>query len=142
MRVRRPPKIGCRDLTSPEDQVVREYLVGTPEELETIDRKFVIIDDMKIAVFPYDGGYRAYENRCVHQGGPVCEGRILGRVEAVLEEDGNVLREVLSQTVQHLVCPWHGFEFDLGDGSAAGDRRLKLRTFDVIERDGQVFVVA
>lgn len=122
--------------------MVREYLVGTPEELETIDRKFVIIDDMKIAVFPYDGGYRAYENRCVHQGGPVCEGRILGRVEAVLEEDGNVLREVLSQTVQHLVCPWHGFEFDLGDGSAAGDRRLKLRTFDVIERDGQVFVVA
>jgi nitrite reductase/ring-hydroxylating ferredoxin subunit len=40
----------------------------------------------------------------------------------------------------HLVCPWHGWEYDLGTGEFSGDRRLRLRGFEVqIDRD-QVYV--
>lgn len=46
----------------------------------------------------------------------------------VLEHDGRV------------VCPWHGYEFDLASGRCANDPRLRLRRYDVIERDGEVYI--
>ena len=118
----------------------REVLVGRVEEFDEFDRKIILTDGMKVGVFRVDGSYYAYENRCMHQGGPVCEGRIVAKVEAVLEEDRNVLREKFSATEQHLVCPWHGYEYDVRTGEQAGDRRLKLNRFDVTERDGMVYV--
>jgi nitrite reductase/ring-hydroxylating ferredoxin subunit len=41
----------------------------------------------------------------------------------------------------HFACPWHGYEYDLKTGECVGDRRLKLRKFDVVRRGDDVFVV-
>lgn len=120
-----------------------EYAVGRVEEFDAVDRKIVVANGsgVKVGIFRVDGRFFAYENRCVHQGGPVCEGRILGKVEAVLEEDRNVVRERLSDSEIHLICPWHGYEFDIKNGECAADRRLRLTRYEVFERDGTVYLV-
>lgn len=118
-----------------------EVPVGRVEEFDEFDRKIVLTDGTKVGVFRVDERFYAYENRCMHQGGPVCEGRILGKVETVLEDDRNVLREKFSDTEKHLVCPWHGYEYDIKTGQHAGDRRLSLNRFDVVERDGMVYLL-
>lgn len=124
-----------------EIAMMAELPVGRVEEFEEADRKIVLSDATKVGVFRVDERFYAYENRCMHQGGPVCEGRILGKVEAVLEDDRNVLREKFSDTEKHLVCPWHGYEYDIRTGQHSGDRRLRLNRFDVIERDGMVYLL-
>jgi nitrite reductase/ring-hydroxylating ferredoxin subunit len=40
----------------------------------------------------------------------------------------------------HIVCPWHGYEYKLETGECAADKKLKLRRYEVIERDGGVYV--
>ena len=98
------------------------------------------VGDREIGVLQHAGRFYAYENRCVHQGGPVCEGRILGRVEVVLAEDKTVLGERFSDTETHLICPWHGYEYDLETGECAADRRRRLRRFEVVERGEEIYL--
>jgi nitrite reductase/ring-hydroxylating ferredoxin subunit len=122
-------------------QVQEEVLVGTRGEFVGDARKMVTIGDQEIGVLHHEGRFYAYENRCVHQGGPVCEGRILGRVEAVLADDKTVTGERFSSTETHLICPWHGYEYDLATGECAADRRLRLRRYEVLEKGDDIYVV-
>jgi nitrite reductase/ring-hydroxylating ferredoxin subunit len=41
----------------------------------------------------------------------------------------------------HLVCPWHGWEYDLTTGENVADRRLLLRRYPVLIRNGDVYLV-
>ncbi len=82
----------------------------------------------------------AYENMCPHYGGPVCLGGVFGRVELELDEDKRVVREYVSDDVFHLVCPWHGYEFDLESGECVFDSKLKLNRFPVTIKDDDVYV--
>jgi nitrite reductase/ring-hydroxylating ferredoxin subunit len=119
----------------------REVLVGHRNDFDDGGRRFVTVDGFEIGVLLHDDQFHAYENRCVHQGGPVCEGRILGRVEAILAEDKTMLGERFSTTETHLICPWHGYEYDLSTGECAVDRRLRLRRFDVIQKGDDIYVL-
>lgn len=118
-----------------------EVPVGRVEDFDEVDRKLVLVANTKVGVFRVDGRFYAYENRCMHQGGPVCEGKVLGKVEALLDNDRSVIRERASDTEQHIVCPWHGYEYELTTGQAAGDGRLSLNPFNVVERDGMVYLL-
>jgi nitrite reductase/ring-hydroxylating ferredoxin subunit len=70
----------------------------------------------------------------------VCQGEVLGRYEAVLAPDRSIACERFSEEVLHLVCPWHGWEYEVETGECVTDRRLRLRAFPTVVRDGQVFV--
>jgi nitrite reductase/ring-hydroxylating ferredoxin subunit len=118
-----------------------EIFIGTRADFEEEARRIVTVGSTEIGVLLHNDQFFAYENRCVHQGGPVCEGRIIGRVEAVLSDDQTVLGERFSETETHLVCPWHGYEYDLATGECAADRRLRLRSFPIREKGDEVFVV-
>ena len=50
-------------------------------------------------------------------------------------------RQIFSDEV-HFVCPWHGYEFELKTGECVGDRRLRLKKFEVVRRGDDIFVVA
>jgi nitrite reductase (NADH) small subunit len=95
-----------------------------------------------VIVLRHGDRYYAFENTCAHSGGPVAEGIILPRVEAVLGPGQVCLGERFSDTEMHLVCPWHGWEYDLETGEYAGDRSAKLRKYHVVEREGKVYVLA
>jgi nitrite reductase (NADH) small subunit len=94
----------------------------------------------EIGIFRVPDGYRAYENVCLHQGGPVCTGIVIGKVEQVLRDDKTVAFERESTDELHVICPWHGWEYDLDNGECATDRRLRLRSFEVELEDGELFV--
>lgn len=100
------------------------------------------IGDREVGVFKHDGRLYAYDNRCIHQGGPVCTGELLGATRRELNEGKEVVRDVLDETEMRLVCPWHGWEYDLVTGEVAHNRRLRLRRFEVTVEDGVVFVDA
>ncbi len=118
-----------------------EILVGTRADFADDGRRIVSVRGFDIGVLLHAGRFYAYETRCVHQGGPVCEGRVLGQVEAVLSPDKRLLRERFSETEVHLICPWHGYEYDLATGECVVDRRRRLRRFDVVERGEEIYVV-
>ena len=119
-----------------------EVLVGRASSLADGDRRIVFHGDIEIGVFKWDGKFYAYENLCLHQGGPACEGLIMHQVEDVLAADRTFVRQKFSDTEVHFVCPWHGYEYDIKTGECIGDRRLKLRNYPVVERNGDIFVVA
>ena len=41
----------------------------------------------------------------------------------------------------NFVCPWHGYEYDIKTGECAGNRKLRLRSYEVVQRDQQLYVV-
>lgn len=118
----------------------REVVAGRVEDFAVGDRRMITVAGREIGVFRIDDGYVAYENLCIHQGGPVCTGRIFPRLTAEVDAGGRVMQERYDRSQPHLVCPWHGWEYDLRTGVAAGDRSYRLRSFPVRVEDGEVRV--
>jgi nitrite reductase/ring-hydroxylating ferredoxin subunit len=58
----------------------------------------------------------------------------------VIDEQGYFKGQEFDENDPHIVCPWHGYEFHLSDGTHVVDKRLRLKKYDVIERDGEVYV--
>jgi len=119
-----------------------EYRVGPIGEIAERSGVLVQAGDVEVGVFNVKGRLHAYENRCRHQGGPVCTGEIIGRYEAVLRADGTVAGERFADDEVRIACPWHGWEYDLETGECTADRRFKLRRIEVRVREGEAYVVA
>ena len=125
--------VGSRD--------VAELFVGKESEFEDRDRKIIAQGDLEIGVFRVNGDFYAYENNCAHQGGPVCQGKILNKVEEVLADDKTSKGLKFSETDVHIVCPWHGYEYNLLTGRHPGDRTVRLKPYAVKISDGEVYVI-
>lgn len=121
-------------------EALQEYRVCSLDEIPDGDGVLGIAGALEVGVFRRGPQLYAYENRCAHQGGPVCTGELLGKTVQILDEGKEVTAEVFDESEMHLVCPWHGWEYDLATGELACDRRLRLRRFDVSVRDGTVYV--
>ena len=72
--------------------------------------------------------------------GPACEGLLINQVVDVIAADKTYQGQIFSDEM-HRCLPLHGYEYDLKTGECVGDRRLKLRKFDVVRRGDDVFVV-
>jgi nitrite reductase/ring-hydroxylating ferredoxin subunit len=106
------------------------------------ERRIVAHEGREIGVFHWQGQFYAYENLCVHQGGPACEGVMMHKVEDVIAPDKTWTGQKFSKDEIHFVCPWHGYEYDMKTGECISDRRLKLRKYDVVQKGDEVYVVA
>jgi nitrite reductase/ring-hydroxylating ferredoxin subunit len=73
----------------------------------------------EVALFQVNGEYHAVDNRCLHEGGPICQG------------------SVVNWTV---TCPRHHWHYDLRTGEAIGRPGRRLRTYPVEVRGDQVYV--
>jgi nitrite reductase/ring-hydroxylating ferredoxin subunit len=111
------------------------------DELDDGSVRIVSIGELEVAVIRHAGKYFAYRNLCPHQGGPACEGVRMPRVIDVIDGNGCFKGQSFDDEDMHIVCPWHGYEFHLANGEHVGDRRLKLKKYQIVERGGQVFVV-
>ncbi|MFI0372939.1 Rieske (2Fe-2S) protein [Actinomadura sp. 1N219] len=116
-----------------------QVVVGRSAELADGDRLVVDVDGTEIGVFRIDGALYAYGNYCVHAGGPVCQGMVINRVTEPLDAEKRSLGEAFSDDV-HIVCPWHGYEYDLRTGAHPGDPRVRLRGYQVFEQGGEIVV--
>jgi nitrite reductase/ring-hydroxylating ferredoxin subunit len=119
---------------------VSEVFIAKLEEIEMGKRFLANVSGSEVMVFGHKGRVFAYENRCLHQGGPVAEGLILGRVVAVLDSEKRLLREEFSETEDQIICPWHGWAYSLETGECAGLQGVRLRKFEVIIEKGEVYV--
>ena len=125
-----------------EDGTVQRYRVCAIDEIPDRGGVLAHVGDREIGVFKYRSELLAYDNRCIHQGGPICTGEILGATKVELDDDKRVVNVELDEDQMRIVCPWHGWEYDLASGEAAHDRRLRLRRFPITVEDGVVYLDA
>ena len=119
---------------------MREVNIGAASEFQDPGRKIVGFGNFEVGVFRLDGEFYAYLNLCPHMGGPVCQGKMIAKVEEVIAEDKTSKGMTFSKTKQHIVCPWHGFEFDIRTGVHPGNARARLRKIKVAVEGGDVVI--
>jgi nitrite reductase/ring-hydroxylating ferredoxin subunit len=90
-----------------------ELIVGQARQAE--------VSAVTVAVFRTEEGVFAIDNACLHEDGPLGDGRITGNI---------------------VTCPYHDWRYDVRDGSCLSRKGRKLATYHVREREGFVWVGA
>lgn len=112
------------------------YVVASVDEIRPGQRKIVEVAGRSIGVFNLSGEFFALRNRCPHQGGPLCEGKLWGLLESPAPGEFSYTRRG-----EILTCGWHGWEFDVRTGQSWCDpRRLRARTYAVSVESGSQLV--
>ena len=114
-------------------------VVALTEDVLEGGRVVVDVDGTEVGIFRLDGRLHAWENRCAHAGGPVCQGVLMNRVVERLDDERRSLGDDFSDQL-HIVCPWHGYEYDVRTGRHPADPAARLRPIEVEEREGEILV--
>lgn len=97
-----------------------ELRVGAAAEIPEGERRLVEHGGLSVGLFHHEGRWYALRNRCLHRGGPVATGPLAGSV---------------------ITCPWHGFRYDITSGACLADPLARLETYEVLVREGEVFLL-
>ncbi len=112
------------------------HVVAKADELEPGASKLVTVNGREVGLFNVKGEFYALANRCPHQGGPMCKGRVGG---LVLSDGPGEYRVV--RPGEFIKCPWHGWEFDIRTGQSWCDpKSIKVRAFEVTVAPGEELV--
>lgn len=95
--------------------------VGTLSQLRENGPLKAKVADKRMLVFLADDKPVATQARCPHAHGPLHEGELCGAV---------------------LICPWHGWSFDLKSGVCEEDPDLALELFAVTVEGEDIYVSA
>jgi nitrite reductase/ring-hydroxylating ferredoxin subunit len=110
--------------------------VGRSDEFRDGEVSVVRAAGREIGIVRWRDRLYAVRNVCPHESGPLCLGKVLEWTIG-----GDQLGDVeASEERPVLVCPWHGWEFDLATGDAVADPSMRVRTYPVSEADGAVAV--
>jgi nitrite reductase/ring-hydroxylating ferredoxin subunit len=113
------------------------YVVATVEEIPPGGRKIVEVAGRSLGIFNVGGEFFALRNRCPHQGGPLCLGRLGGFVTATTPGEYEYSREG-----EILQCPWHGWEFDIRTGQSWFDpARTRVARYNVTVEPAEPAVI-
>lgn len=93
--------------------------VATTAELQPGMGKKVEINGKEIALFNIEGQFFAMDDMCPHRGGSLSEGSCEGKVVA---------------------CPWHGWQFDVTNGSCLTNPSAQQQTYEVKVQGGDVLI--
>ena len=83
------------------------------------EARVVEVGGRTLALFNVDGRYFVIDNTCAHRGGPLGEGDVDGCV---------------------VVCPWHGWRWDVTTGVNVNNPAVKVACFPVTVEAGGVYV--
>jgi nitrite reductase (NADH) small subunit len=114
------------------------HAIGRLEELPAGTHKVVTVRGVEIGVFNVGGELHAIPNLCIHQWGPLCEGKVSGTL-ASSRDAGWALEWVKEGQV--VICPWHSLEFDVTTGQCLAYPQVRLRRYPVVVEDGTVKVL-
>lgn len=94
--------------------------ITNAENIPLDEGRLVQISGKDLAIFNLGGRFVTIENQCPHKGGPLCDGIVSGAV---------------------VVCPLHGWRFDLNSGVAVrASQPACVTTFPTRVEDGIVLV--
>jgi len=109
------------------------HVVARVGDIPPGGRRIVEVGGRSVGVFNVDGEFFGLRNRCPHQGGPLCEGRLLGGLEAARP---GAFRWSPARRI--LACPWHGWEFDVTTGQSWCDpARLRAAHYEAAVVEGR-----
>ncbi len=107
-------------------------VVAAAADIPPGSRKIVTIRGREVGVFNLDGSFFALLNRCPHQGGDLCRGKLVGVVTS--SEPG---RFDYGRPGEMLKCPWHNWEFDIRTGQSWCDpAATKVKQYAVSVENG------
>src|SRR5947207_13563012 len=109
---------------------MNEIMVGELREFDDGGYRVLRVDDFEFGIFRQGDRFVAYENYCPHDGGPVCQGKVIPRVEEEVAAD-QTSRGLRLSKKRNIVCPWDGCEFDIESGRQCVDAKYRLRSADV-----------
>jgi len=115
----------------------RTYVVARVDDLPDGSRMIADLDGLSVGLFHVGNRFYALLNRCPHQGAALCRGSLVGTIEAA--KPGQEYR--YSSDAPLLVCPWHGWEFELATGQSYFDpRRVRVRAYSVNVERGEALI--
>jgi nitrite reductase/ring-hydroxylating ferredoxin subunit/uncharacterized membrane protein len=104
------------------EPVGESLVVGAADDLGINQMRLVHAQGERIVVGRTEEGYRAFDDRCTHRGGPLSDGVLI------------------CGTVQ---CPWHGSQFDVTTGDVkCGPASTPIATHRVQASEGQLQIDA
>lgn len=113
------------------------YKVAKTDEFDSDGARVLVeVDGLEIAVFRIDGKYHALANYCVHQGGPLCEGKLTGKMS--VGDDG--VSWEYEEDERYVVCPWHEWKFDVTTGRNVSDERYVVPNLEVTVEDEDIYI--
>jgi 3-phenylpropionate/trans-cinnamate dioxygenase ferredoxin subunit len=113
-----------------------KYVVARVDDVPPGGRKIVEAAGRSIGIFNLGGAFYALRNRCPHQGGPLCEGRLWASLTARVPGEFQ-----MSTENEILTCGWHGWEFDIRTGQSwCEPERLRVRAYEVTVEPGAALV--
>src|SRR3954463_3838689 len=123
---------------------VRRVVAGTVDEIPPGGRRIVVPFRGRagIGVFNVNGSYHALRNLCPHKAGPLCTGRVSGRVIAGAPPTASDTNLDLVRDGEIIRCPWHLWEFDLLTGACLVDPKVRVKTYPVRIEGGEIIVYA
>ena len=89
------------------------------DEVKPGHSKVVSVNGKELAIFNIHGKFFAADNACPHEGGPLGEGDI----------EENIV-----------VCPWHGWRFNIEDGKSLTVPGKAAKTYKVKVKGNDIFV--
>ena len=102
------------------------YVVARADEIPPGGRKIVQVAGRSVGVFNLGGEFFALRNRCPHQGGPMCEGPLWGRLESARPGEFRLGPPEL------VTCLWHCWEYSIRTGQSWWNPdRMRVRRYDV-----------
>jgi nitrite reductase/ring-hydroxylating ferredoxin subunit len=112
-----------------------KVVVSRLQDFPPGERRIVKAGSRSIGVFRVEDEFFAIRNRCPHQGGPLCQGRL--SPWAVASGPGQVRMDGPPRLV---ACPWHGWEYDLATGqSFMGPGETRVKAYEVaVERGSEI----
>src|SRR4029079_5741395 len=110
---------------------MRDVNVGPVSSFSDPGRKLIESGGVEVGVFKLGNDFFAYENVCPHMRRTACQGTIIAKVEEGGAADRTSTGLEFSKTKINVVCPWHGFEFDIRTGRHHGNPRYRLQPIQV-----------
>lgn len=112
--------------------------VAQESELEQDGERVITeVQGEEIAVFRHNGEFFALANYCIHQAGPLCEGGMTGQ-STMAEDNWDWSYDTEEKCI---MCPWHGWTFDITTGQSIKDESYSVPSYDVEVENGEVFVL-
>jgi nitrite reductase/ring-hydroxylating ferredoxin subunit len=109
------------------------------EEINQGENKIFKVKGVEIGIFNIEGEFYALLNSCCHQRGPVCTGDIKEKIGGDIPQNGKLPDEYYTGEYV-VICPWHGWSYDIKTGGHAGDPDIKIQTYKTIIEDQIVYL--
>jgi nitrite reductase/ring-hydroxylating ferredoxin subunit len=130
-----PLGLPCRAGEASAIHTDMRFVVSRLEEFPPGERRIVRVGGREIGVFRVDDRFFAVRNRCPHQGGPLCRGRVFPRILSDAPGDFR-----LGDGAPLVVCPWHGWQYDMETGQSYAPGDPGVRSYPVSVEPGSAVV--